>query len=275
MDAGDYVRLEIETALARPDVVVVPVLVEDAPMPTAAQLPRDLHELTRLNACRLGDSNWDYDLQRLGDALAPILGTAQDAGAPEPDPSRPSPPAGPPRGRGTLLAAGPVAHGARARAARPSGGGGAGSISDLEEARQRIVFYALERGITWAVVGAAVLAAWVVIARAERPLVGSALAGACAGFIGGFIGGVLFQGSKYLNNPSLSTTLEVPSGVTARCAGYAVAAGLIGWALAGATRRLSRGSRARPPGPRPARSPPSSRRPRRASCRWLGLGSRR
>lgn len=181
-------------------------------------------------------------MQRLGDALAPVLGTAQ---FPTPAPSTPDPEPTFTAGRVgvaalALLATGPVAMALAAGLHDRPIAGGAGSIGDLEQARQRVVFYALERGITWAVVGAAVLAAWVVLARAERPLVGTALAGACAGFIGGFIGGVLFQGSKYLNNPSLGTTLEVPSGVTARCAGYAVAAGLIGWTLAGATRRLSR-----------------------------------
>lgn len=247
MDPGDYVRLEIETAIARPDVVVVPVLVEDAVMPMPGELPPSLRELTRLNACRLNDSSWDYDVHRLGDALEPVLGTmtmpvVDPPPQPEPEPRREralSASHGAAAALG-LLAAGPIAlilsQGLHDRPAAA----GAGSIGDLDDARRRIVFYALERGVTWAVVGAAVLAAWVVLARAERPLLGSALAGASAGFIGGFIGGVLFQGSKYLHNPSLSTTLEVPSGVTARAAGYAVAAGLIGWTLAGATRRLTR-----------------------------------
>jgi hypothetical protein len=81
-DPGDFVRLEIETALARPDVVVIPVLVEDAIMPSPAELPPSLKELARLNASRLSDTSWDYDVGRLGDAVAPILG---DAAAPVPD----------------------------------------------------------------------------------------------------------------------------------------------------------------------------------------------
>src|SRR5262245_54500109 len=38
-DPFDFVRLEVAAGLARVDVLVVPVLVEEAPMPTAAQLP--------------------------------------------------------------------------------------------------------------------------------------------------------------------------------------------------------------------------------------------
>ena len=108
-------------------------------------------------------------------------------------------------------------------------------------------------------------------ARASARSSATALAGACAGFIGGFIGGVLFQGSKYLHNPSLSTTLEVPSGVTARAAGYAVAAGLIGWALAGVARRLTRlEGRGRRGGVRCGRAFFTAATS--GSWRWLGLG---
>ena len=241
MDPGDYVRLEIETAIARPDVVVVPVLVEDATMPTAAQLPASLHELTRLNACRLGDPSWDYDVQRLGDALAPVLGTAQLPDARAPD-------AGPraelhrrPRRRGRAGAA-------RHRPGRHGAGGGAARPPDRPAAQARSATSSRRASASSSTrSSAASRGPWSAPRCSRRGWSSPAPSarswaprsrGACAGFIGGFIGGVLFQGSKYLNNPSLSTTLEVPSGVTARCAGYAVAAGLIGWTLAGATRKL-------------------------------------
>ena len=45
----DYVRLEIESALAK-GIPVIPVLVDDAPMPSAEQLPDSIAQLAYLNA---------------------------------------------------------------------------------------------------------------------------------------------------------------------------------------------------------------------------------
>jgi hypothetical protein len=44
---GDYVRQEIAAALARPDVAVIPVLVEGAAMPAAESLPESIRPLAR------------------------------------------------------------------------------------------------------------------------------------------------------------------------------------------------------------------------------------
>src|SRR4051794_38595226 len=44
-DPKDFVRIEIEAALAR-DIPIVPVLVEDAELPAAEQLPESIRELT-------------------------------------------------------------------------------------------------------------------------------------------------------------------------------------------------------------------------------------
>src|SRR3954467_14943786 len=74
-DPADYVRFEIETALRRDDVTVVPVLVEDAEMPSPAELPPSLRELARLNACSMRDASWEHDLGR----LTAVLGDAQPA----------------------------------------------------------------------------------------------------------------------------------------------------------------------------------------------------
>ncbi len=84
-DPDDYVRLEIETALARDDVTVIPVLVEDATMPSRAELPGSLAELARLNACHLRDASWEHDLGRLVSVLTPVLEAP-------PPPPRPRPP---------------------------------------------------------------------------------------------------------------------------------------------------------------------------------------
>lgn len=63
-EAGDFVRQEIAAALRR-GLVVVPVLVEQARMPTAAELPADLRELAGRNAFALRDERWDADVDQL------------------------------------------------------------------------------------------------------------------------------------------------------------------------------------------------------------------
>jgi hypothetical protein len=62
---GDFVVLEVEKALARNDVTVVPVLVEGATMPTEAQLPARISGLARRNALELTSKRWRYDLEQI------------------------------------------------------------------------------------------------------------------------------------------------------------------------------------------------------------------
>jgi hypothetical protein len=59
---GDYVRQEIAAALGRLDVVLVPVLVEGAQMPSPEDLPSDIATLTKLNAVELSNRRWDADM---------------------------------------------------------------------------------------------------------------------------------------------------------------------------------------------------------------------
>jgi hypothetical protein len=63
-DPDDYVRLEIEAALNR-NVRVIPVLVEGAQMPQAADLPASMARLERLQALELSPSRFDFDTNRL------------------------------------------------------------------------------------------------------------------------------------------------------------------------------------------------------------------
>jgi len=67
-DPRDFVRLEIELALAA-RVAVVPVLVEGATMPSAADLPASLGAFARCQAVELSDSRWRYDVEQLIAAL--------------------------------------------------------------------------------------------------------------------------------------------------------------------------------------------------------------
>jgi TIR domain len=72
-DPDDYVRLEIEMAIKR-DVRVIPLLVGGAAMPSSTELPPPLAKLARRNAYELSESRWDYDVQRLAEALAKVPG---------------------------------------------------------------------------------------------------------------------------------------------------------------------------------------------------------
>jgi len=71
-DPKDYVRLEIETALAQ-DVPIVPLLVEGAEMPKQGELPPSLAPLALRNAHELSERRWSYDADQLVRQLADRL----------------------------------------------------------------------------------------------------------------------------------------------------------------------------------------------------------
>jgi TIR domain len=72
-DPQDWVRLEIERALARDGVEVIPVLVDGARLPPREELPPSMLALRRRNAFELSDRRWDYDLEQLGQHLDGLL----------------------------------------------------------------------------------------------------------------------------------------------------------------------------------------------------------
>ena len=67
-DPGDYVRLEIETAL-RHGILVVPVLVDRTTMPTPSELPEPLAVLAGRQAAPLNSETFRRDAQRLVEFL--------------------------------------------------------------------------------------------------------------------------------------------------------------------------------------------------------------
>jgi len=71
----DWVRLEIGNALER-NVRVIPVLVEGARMPSAADLPTDLQALARRHAVELSESAWNPQVRQLIDALETLVAKA-------------------------------------------------------------------------------------------------------------------------------------------------------------------------------------------------------
>ncbi len=73
-DPADFVRREIETALQR-DTRVIPVLVQNVSMPAATELPTALAPLASRQAMSIQHEEFSDDVQRLADAIAPMLGT--------------------------------------------------------------------------------------------------------------------------------------------------------------------------------------------------------
>jgi hypothetical protein len=73
-DPEDFVRVEIEAALAR-NVLVVPILVAGAKMPSAGDLPPSIAGLVRRQALELSPNRFDTDLSRLLKVLGSTLVT--------------------------------------------------------------------------------------------------------------------------------------------------------------------------------------------------------
>lgn len=200
----DLVRLEIERALGRSDVHVIPVLVEGAAIPAADDLPEGLRPLGRRNAVEITDLRWEYDVDRLCDCLHGVLGESMvSAAVPRPaDPPSPSlatPPAPALWSMATALVAGATLAGILGAAltgpiaaARPKGdidgALSAWSAQWLVELGARLGPYAAQRAIVWTLVAAAVLCAAAIVRR--RAGGGGAspravLAGLCAGAMAG------------------------------------------------------------------------------------------
>jgi len=83
-DADDFVRLEVSAALAR-GMRVIPLLLDGATMPGAAQLPEPLRPLAGRNALEIDNTRFAADVERLIAALR----EAVDKAPPKPAPARP------------------------------------------------------------------------------------------------------------------------------------------------------------------------------------------
>jgi hypothetical protein len=219
--SDDLLRREIERALARPDVEVIPVLVQRARMPGTHELPPALQPLARRQAIELSDSRWNHDMGQLIAQLCDVLedttavnhtvprpqGTPAPAPrpAPEPKPSRPAsrgadlPEPLDPR---TLTSAERLAAAAAIVVAGALGvviaslfnSGFADRRGVGAPATDRIVYFAAERGVMGAFVGAFVLAAVALTLRRDRAgAVGCAIVGLGAGAVGGALGGAAYM----------------------------------------------------------------------------------
>jgi len=68
-DPFDYVTREISVAL-KDGISVVPVLIGNASMPRAEELPTELADLAKRNAITVSDERWNFDVDRLAKVLA-------------------------------------------------------------------------------------------------------------------------------------------------------------------------------------------------------------
>ena len=147
-DPEDFVRLEVESALRRPEVTPIPVLVAGAKMPDRDELPQEIRAITRRNALELSDLRWRQDVGRLMSTLDELLAETR----PVTDPPSPE------RGVATSKAAPAEPARAASEAAPPSTGEATASVATkpaAPPARGR-------RGLRWALLGAVGLAAIVV-----------------------------------------------------------------------------------------------------------------
>jgi len=93
----DYVRLELQTALASGRTRVIPALVQGAEMPASDELPEDMREFAMRQAIELSDVRWRSDVDRL---IRELEGAAPDADTsafdrvPRPTPTDRRPPPG-------------------------------------------------------------------------------------------------------------------------------------------------------------------------------------
>jgi hypothetical protein len=221
----DWVRLEIERALARSDVEVIPVLVDGARLPPRDELPPSLAALRRLNAFEISDRRWDYDVSELGRYLdAALKGTSamHPSVAPPPPTPQPAEPAAPDHtalavvaaAAAALLTAFPAELIARNTVHRsPLSSDDLTTVSD----------FVLQKAIYFGIIGAiAALLVGLLSPRSRQPLVSGVL-----GLGAGILAGGIYAGAYAVTYLSADTSKTSSAAI-----GLIGAGGLLGWAFA-------------------------------------------
>jgi len=148
-DPEDFVRVEVETALRRPDVTPIPVLVAGARMPNREDLPPEVRAITRRNALELGDQRWRYDVGRLISTLDELLAESPVV------PGSPSPESG--------VAPGKAAPADAARAAGETAPPSTVAATTSVESKPAAPSARGRRRLRWALLGAVAIIAIVVV----------------------------------------------------------------------------------------------------------------
>ncbi len=220
----DWVRLEIERALARTDVEVIPVLVDGARLPPREELPPTLAPLRRLNAFELSDRRWDYDVNELGRYLdAALKGTsAMHPSVAPPPPAQSAQPAEPDRtglavvaaAAAALLTAFPADLIARNSVHRsPLNRDDLTTVSD----------FVLQKAIYFGIIGAiAALLVGLLSQRSRQPLVSCVL-----GLGAGILAGAIYAGAYSVTYLSAETSKSSSAAI-----GLIGAGAFLGWAFA-------------------------------------------
>lgn len=71
-DPDDLVRIEIATAIER-SIQVIPVLFDNIPMPTSADLPENLRSLPRRQFVEIETTRFEADVKKLADAIKELM----------------------------------------------------------------------------------------------------------------------------------------------------------------------------------------------------------
>lgn len=88
---ADFVRLEIEAALGREDLIyIVPVRVQGAEMPSPEELPDGLQDFAHRNAIKLSRESWPFDVGRLISWLKELERRKQEETTAEGDAAEPA-----------------------------------------------------------------------------------------------------------------------------------------------------------------------------------------
>jgi hypothetical protein len=264
-DPDDFVRLEVETALRRPDVTPIPVLVSEARMPKREDLPPELRPLARRNALEMSNSRWRYDVDRLNNTLDALLTDltrsrenvapptpvpepltpippAPEPATPVPDPPTPIPPLPDPpeparstaaRSGTSLILEGMALAIVTALVARSL----ALVVPDGESDLTQILGVIVRRAETWALTGAA-LSVWLALRTGRHSLARAATTGLLVGALAGAIGGAVWAIPSLLPNPDPVVT-ELAKTRRIEIAALAVTGGLLG-AMIGAIWRPAR-----------------------------------
>ena len=224
----DWVRIEIERALARQGVEVIPVLVDGAKLPPREELPEALLGLRRRNAFELSDSRWDYDVEQLGKHLDTLL---RGTSAIHERPVVPPPPPPPARDRTTAaIVAGGLLAVVSAFPANTFAERTADRPTPLTSDTAAVLGFVLEKAILFGILGAiAALAVGLLSHRSRDPVV-SFLIGLGAGAMAGVAYAAAYAGLKLHGNGSAGSSTAV---------GMIAAGALLGWAF-GSERRGSR-----------------------------------
>jgi hypothetical protein len=224
----DWVRLEIERALARSNVEVIPVLVDGAKLPPREELPPTLASLRRLNAFELSDRRWDYDVSELGRYLdAALRGTSAIHPQPPPAPAAtPAPAPSPAPSRTDHHGAALAGAGAALVAAFPADLIARNSVHRqplTSDDLSTVSDFALQKGIFYGIIAAvAALVVGLMSRRSRDPIVSLVL-----GLGAGILAGAVYAGAYALGYLSADTSKTSSAAI-----GLIAAGAFLGWAFA-------------------------------------------